>query len=653
MTIPKQTKIAIYLVFALGFASYFPPSFNKLPGLPATQAATLELLIGHDEGDKGQDGSVIDATSSIDLFAGDEWGAFRFQNVNLPQGAVINSAILKIYPFDTDGDDANVFLDFQRVDHAPALTNTANDISNRWTDTDKRVTWQQNGLGTGQVSSPELKNALQAIIDRPGWTLGNAIVLLLDHTGSNSLDLEITGYGENAAKAARLDIDYTALTLSGRIYEDVDGDGDVLDDGVDSANVRVLLYQDDGDGDPDAGDTFLISTRTDSSGQYAFDVGDGTYWVVVDSKTMSPDAGFNSMFAASDIWAEQTYGAAGSTSSDGVTFSFTGSAGPFFGGMQGEVADDASALSTSEHVLRVIVSGSNVTGVDAGCSFNTVTNTTDSSPIDPFPLTAAWSTFDAGAASIGTDPDGYSEAVYDGRYVYFVPYHNGSNFHGEVLRYDTGLSPNISAAWSTFDPGAAGVGTDPDGYSGGAYDGRYVYFAPARNGASYHGEVLRYDTQGAFHAADSWDTFDPGAAGLGTDPDGYEGIEFDGRYLYFAPYNNGTKLHSEVLRYDTQAAFNNVASWAIFDPFAAGVTTEQGGYDGVETDGRYIYFVPLRDGSGEHGEMLRYDTQAAFSNAASWEAFDPGANGVGTDADGFSGAIFDGRYLYYVPLHNG
>ncbi len=529
---------------------------GAFPHMCTAQTATLHLLISNDEDDKGQNGSTIDDTNSIDLFTGNAWGAFRFQHVAIPQGATINSAILQIYPFDTDDDDASVLMDFQQVDHAPALTNTANDISDRWSDTNRKVAWQQDGLGTGQVSSPDLKNVLQAIMARPGWRLGNAIVLILDHTGSNIRDLEITGYGENSAKAARLVIDYTALTLSGRIYEDVDGDGDILDDGVGSANVRVLLYQDNGDGQPDAGDRFLTSTRTDVGGRYAFDVGDGTYWVVVDSRTIRPSAGFNRLFVPSDVWAEQTYGAASRVSADGVTFAFPTSAGLFFGGMQSDVADDASALSTSEHVIRVIVSGSDATGVDAGFSFNTITHTADRAPIDPFPLISAWSTFDAGAAGIGTDPDGYSEASYDGRYVYLVPFNNGSNYHGEVLRYDTGLSPNTPAAWTTFDPGVAGVGADPNGYSGSAFGGRYVYFAPWRRGASYHGEVLRYDTQGRFHAADAWDTFDPGAAGLGTDPDGYEGIAFDGRYLYFAPYNNGSQLHSEILRYDTQAAFS-------------------------------------------------------------------------------------------------
>ena len=55
------------------------------------------------------------------------------------------------------------------------------------------------------------------------------------------------------------------------------------------------------------------------------------------------------------------------------------------------------------------------------------------------------------------------------------------------------------------------MGTDPDGYVGAAFDGEYVYFAPSHNGTERHGEVLRYNTAGNFDDANSWATYDPGA----------------------------------------------------------------------------------------------------------------------------------------------
>jgi hypothetical protein len=253
---------------------------------------------------------------------------------------------------------------------------------------------------------------------------------------------------------------------------------------------------------------------------------------------------------------------------------------------------------------------------------------------------------------VGTDPDGYWGGVFDGRYVYFAPWSNGTSYHGEVLRYDTTAPFAGAASWATYDAGAHGVGTDPDGYAGAAFDGRYVYFAPSFSGSAYHGEVLRYDAIAPFDSALSWATYDPGAHGVGTDPDGYSGVAFDGRYLYFSPYHNGSDYHGEVLRYDTAAEFAAATSWSAYDPGAHGVGSDPDGFSGVVFDGRYLYFSPYYNGTDYSGEVLRYDASGEFTTAAAWVTFDPGAHGVGSFAVGFEGAVFDGRFVYFVPLRD-
>ena len=100
---------------------------------------------------------------------------------------------------------------------------------------------------------------------------------------------------------------------------------------------------------------------------------------------------------------------------------------------------------------------------------------------------------------IGVNPVAYEGAVFDGRYVYFVPSGTYQQFtaisHSEVLRYDTTSNFESAESWSTFDAGANGVGNDPVGYAGGIFDGRYIYFVPFKDSnGQYHGEVLRYDT---------------------------------------------------------------------------------------------------------------------------------------------------------------
>ena len=164
--------------------------------------------------------------------------------------------------------------------------------------------------------------------------------------------------------------------ISGHIYEDVNGDGD-LTDGQLRSGVAVDLY--------DAGGTLVAHTTTDANGAYNFGVsGDGEYYVVVDSKTVPPSS-FNGTYSQGDVWAEQTYGAGGSWG--GAECDLDGdpntapvvrsSPGVCFGGRHGDASDDASVLASAEHVARVNVNGADVTGVDFGFSFNVVTNTSD------------------------------------------------------------------------------------------------------------------------------------------------------------------------------------------------------------------------------------------------------------------------------------
>jgi hypothetical protein len=166
-----------------------------------------------------------------------------------------------------------------------------------------------------------------------------------------------------------------ALTISGTVSEDVNGDAN-LADAVVRDNVSVVLYRDGGDGLPDGVDDGapVATTTTDISGNYTFSsVTTGDYWVLVDSKTVSPSAG---TAAPGDVWAEQTYGTVGARCDDGTGATVTlGATGPCYGGQLGTVSDNASALATAQHVTAVPVSTANVTGVDFAFSFNAVINT--------------------------------------------------------------------------------------------------------------------------------------------------------------------------------------------------------------------------------------------------------------------------------------
>lgn len=318
-----------------------------------------------------------------------------------------------------------------------------------------------------------------------------------------------------------------------------------------------------------------------------------------------------------------------------------------------------------------------------------------------FKDSTSWEAYDAGSTD-GLLTRGHYGAVFDGRYVYFVP--RGKNYSGKtgsfnefqsnLLRYDTHMNFKNSGSWAAYDMGVdvskqsaafdgryiyfcPGYEHDGQGnitgsskiirfdtespfkvpssyrtldvnticraekgnYDGAAFDGRYVYFVPLVSGV-----VLRYDTTGDYEAGESWSTYDAKPLGMQMNV----GAMFDGRYLYFAAYGNGV-----IVRLDTHGLFTDDTSWESHDASSTG-GLDTGGFDGGFYDGRYVYFAPFvsrrADGSGYnfHTNYLRYDTQKPFKNAQSWAAYDAG-NTDNLATIGYNGGAFDGRYLYLAP----
>jgi hypothetical protein len=195
-----------------------------------------------------------------------------------------------------------------------------------------------------------------------------------------------------------------------------------------------------------------------------------------------------------------------------------------------------------------------------------------------------------------------------------------------------------ASMWAFFDVAAVG---GQAGYSGIAYDGRYLYFVPDFSPPS----VLRYDTQGTLNDSTAWSTHAlvPTIVAAGGPSSGsytYLGGAFDGRYLYLAPFGTNTF----AVQYDTRQPFTDSGAWTAFSTTAL---DPDANYWGVASDGRYAYFIPNTTTT-----VVAYDNQAVsdagsgFSAASSWVAYDLGA---GPDYAGFWGGVFDGRYMYLAP----
>ena len=224
-----------------------------------------------------------------------------------------------------------------------------------------------------------------AIADGAGnWSATFGVAGLLA-AGQFVSAIAIDGSNNTSEFGANVTATLAPADIGGTIYEDLNGDAQNADF-VALGGVTVRLFQDGGDGVADgADDLFVTSTTTDASGQYSFAAQPpGAYWVVVDSRSVTPSAGA----AAGTTWADQTYGAAGALTSSGSL----GVAGALYGGRSAAASDNstdlAASLSTSDHVTRVTLAGADVAGIDSAFSFNVVTNVDGDGSDDDGGLTA-------------------------------------------------------------------------------------------------------------------------------------------------------------------------------------------------------------------------------------------------------------------------
>jgi len=124
----------------------------------------------------------------------DRHGGFRFNNVTVPNGAVIHSARVQFvcgFTAVSSGADAcDVVITGEDADDAAAFTTGSTNVTGR-TDTTATVTWElpassgddawtEGDAGLNQ-RTPNLATIVQEIVDRAGWASGADLVLLFAH----------------------------------------------------------------------------------------------------------------------------------------------------------------------------------------------------------------------------------------------------------------------------------------------------------------------------------------------------------------------------------------------------------------------------------------------------------------------------------------
>lgn len=136
-------------------------------------------------------------------------GFARFTNITIPQGATIVSAQITFQAqASQSGAPCTTKIFCNAVDNASAPT-TSTDHNNK-VRTSAFTSWAAASQSAGSnYATPDFATAVQEVINRPGWTLNNALMVLIDNDGSASGAYRLEdSYDGDAPNAALLTITY-------------------------------------------------------------------------------------------------------------------------------------------------------------------------------------------------------------------------------------------------------------------------------------------------------------------------------------------------------------------------------------------------------------------------------------------------------------
>lgn len=178
---------------------------------------TLNLIVSADDDDAEEkdDGNGFNlGANNMNAHAANNArfnSGFRFQSVTIPLEAEIESAVWKVVIVNVFVDDANIDIYGNDVDDSANFTDEA-DVTSR-TLTTATVSWIADGItpsdGFSYTDSPELKTVVQEVIDRSGWSSGNALMIMGRGRTDANKNFQVQAHEAGTGIAAKLDIDYS------------------------------------------------------------------------------------------------------------------------------------------------------------------------------------------------------------------------------------------------------------------------------------------------------------------------------------------------------------------------------------------------------------------------------------------------------------
>jgi hypothetical protein len=204
----------------------------------------------HDDAEEDALGAVSLNSSDLELVDAStlQTVGMRFTSVEIPKGSFIQSAVIQFQTDELDSEPTSLTLQGQAADDALTFTAALGDISSR-PRTAAAVAWSPPPwLSLGETGpdqrTTDLAPILQEIVDRPGWSSGNALVIIVTGTGKRVAE----SFNGDALGAPLLVVQYggdTGSNTAPLVYAGLD-----LTISLENAALLDGMVSDDGLPDP-------------------------------------------------------------------------------------------------------------------------------------------------------------------------------------------------------------------------------------------------------------------------------------------------------------------------------------------------------------------------------------------------------------------
>jgi len=195
-----QTTLTVQVSIASDDLEEYIPSPNQTQTVGSVDAGSSDLELGNE------------AAGNVDPMV----IGIRFTGISIPKGSLITRAYLQFQVDNTtkNTDPCNVWIKAQADDNPLTFASVTFNISSRLTLNDSvywaipNGSWNVIGDAGADQRSTNIAQLVQALVNRQGWTSGNAMAFLLTGTGLR----EAESFDGSPAGAPKLIIEYIPVT---------------------------------------------------------------------------------------------------------------------------------------------------------------------------------------------------------------------------------------------------------------------------------------------------------------------------------------------------------------------------------------------------------------------------------------------------------